>query len=593
MIREYLKKNVLICDGAMGTYYSELTGNDITYCEFGNINNKDIIKRIHEEYINAGAKLIRTNTFSANRYDLGISFDKLKDIITSGINIAKEVTENTYVFIGASIGPIREESIDECDSDILDEYKFIVDCFIENNIDIFIFETLSNYNYLKEICRYIKSKNPNSFILTQFAVKPDGFTRDGLSVTKIINNVKGINEIDAYGFNCGSGPTHIYDIIKKINIDGDIVSALPNAGYPEIIHERTVYPNNPIYFAQKVNKIKSLGTSIIGGCCGTNPVYIKELANLINKNVNVVNTLTKNEEETNKLENNQENSFKNKLDNNEFVIAIELSAPINTDISKLMQGAKLCKENNIDLVTIPDSPMSRVKAESTIISAKIKREIGIEAMPHICCRDKNINAIRSGLIGAHIENIRNVLAITGDPISDASKVETKSVFNLNSFKLIELIDDMNSEVFNNDNILIGGALNLNVLNKEVEFNRMMKKIEKGANFFLTQPIYDEHAIEFLKKIKERTNVKILAGLLPIVSYRNAMFLNNELPGVTIPEKYINMFSEDMTKEEGQQVGIDIAVEIGRKLKGLCDGLYFVTPFNRVNMLIEIINKIKG
>lgn len=593
MIREYLKNNILICDGAMGTYYSELTGNDITYCEFGNINNKDIIKKIHEEYINAGAKLIRTNTFSANRYDLGISFDKLKDIITSGINIAKEVTENTSVFIGASIGPIREESIDECDSDILDEYKFIVDCFIENNIDIFIFETLSNCNYLEEICGYIKLKNPNSFILTQFAVKPDGFTRDGLSVTKIINNVKGINQIDAYGFNCGSGPTHIYDIIKKINIDGDIVSALPNAGYPEIIHERTVYPNNPIYFAQKVNKIKSLGTSIIGGCCGTNPVYIKELANLINKNVNVVNTLTKNEEETNKFENKQENSFKNKLDNNEFVIAIELSAPTNTDISKLMQGAKLCKENNIDLVTIPDSPMSRVKAESTIISAKIKREIGIEAMPHICCRDKNINAIRSGLIGAHIENIRNVLAITGDPISDASKVETKSVFNLNSFKLIELIDDMNSEVFNNDNILIGGALNLNVLNKEVEFNRMMKKIEKGANFFLTQPIYDEDAIEFLKKIKERTNVKILAGLLPIVSYRNAMFLNNELPGVTIPEKYINMFSEDMTKEEGQQVGIDIAVEIGRKLKGLCDGLYFVTPFNRVNMLIEIINKIKG
>ncbi|AGX42765.1 bifunctional homocysteine S-methyltransferase/methylenetetrahydrofolate reductase [Clostridium saccharobutylicum] len=593
MIREYLKNNVLICDGAMGTYYSELTGNDITYCEFGNINNKDIIKRIHEEYINAGAKLIRTNTFSANRYDLGISFDKLKDIITLGINIAKEVTENTAVFIGASIGPIREESIDECDNDILDEYKFIVDCFIENNIDIFIFETLSNYNYLEEICGYIKLKNPNSFILTQFAVKPDGFTRDGLSVTKIINNVKGINQIDAYGFNCGSGPTHIYDIIKKINIDGDIVSALPNAGYPEIIHERTVYPNNPVYFAQKVNKIKSLGTSIIGGCCGTNPVYIKELANLVNKNVNVVNTLTKNEEETNKFENKQENSFKNKLDNNEFVIAIELSSPTNTDISKLMQGAKLCKENNIDLVTIPDSPMSRVKAESTIISAKIKREIGIEAMPHICCRDKNINAIRSGLIGAHIENIRNVLAITGDPISDASKVETKSVFNLNSFKLIELIDDMNSEVFNNDNILIGGALNLNVLNKEVEFNRMMKKIEKGANFFLTQPIYDDDAIEFLKKIKERTNVKILAGLLPIVSYRNAMFLNNELPGVTIPEKYINMFSEDMTKEEGQQVGIDISVEIGRKLKGLCDGLYFVTPFNRVNMLIEIINKIKG
>ena len=237
--------------------------------------------------------------------------------------------------------------------------------------------------------------------------------------------------------------------------------------------------------------------------------------------------------------------------------------------------------------------MSKVRADSTIIASKIKREIGIEAMPHICCRDKNTNAIRSSLIGSHIENIRNVLAITGDPISDASKVETKSVFNLNSFRLMELIEDMNAEFFKEDNIFIGGALNLNVLNKEVEFNRMLKKIDKGAKFFLTQPVYDDDAIEFLKKIKERTNVKILAGLLPVVSYRNAVFLNNELPGVTIPDKYVKMFSENMSKEEAQEVGIKITVEIGKKLKDICDGLYFITPFNRVNMLIEIIKQIKA
>jgi homocysteine S-methyltransferase len=213
-------------------------------------------------------------------------------------------------------------------------------------------------------------------------------------------------------------------------------------------------------------------------------------------------------------------------------------------------------------------------------------------MPHLCCRDKNTNAIRSTLIGSHIENIRNVLAVTGDPISDASKVEAKSVFNLNSFKLMELLNDMNSELFIEDNIFIGGALNLNVLNKEVEYNRMIKKIEKGAKFFLTQPIYDDSAIEFLKKVKERTNVKILAGLLPVVSYRNAVFLNNELPGVTIPDKYVNMFSEEMTKEEAQEVGIKIAVELGKKVKDICDGLYFITPFNRVEMLMEIIKRIK-
>ena len=593
MIKEYLKNNVLISDGAMGTYYSELTGNDASYCEFGNLNDKDTIKKIHDEYINAGAKLIRTNTFSANTYDLGVSQDRLSDIIKSGINIAKEATKNTSIFIGASIGPIKEDNIDESHNEILNEFKFIVDCFLESGIDIFFFETFSNYNYLKETCEYIKSKNPDSFILTQFAVKPDGFTRDGLSATKLVNEVKNIKSIDAYGFNCGSGPSHMSEIIKKINIGNDIVSALPNAGYPEIIHDRTIYPNNPTYFAKRVNDIKCFGASIVGGCCGTNPNYIKQLASIIDENSKIANTIIRDEEKVKEPKIKTKNTFKDKLDNNEFVVAIELSAPIDTDFSKLITGAKICKENNIDLVTVPDSPMSKVRADSTIIACKIKREIGIEAMPHICCRDKNTNAIRSSLIGSHIEDIRNVLAITGDPISDASKVETKSVFNLNSFRLMELIEDMNAEVFKKDNIFIGGALNLNVLNKEVEFNRMLKKIDKGAKFFLTQPIYDDEAIEFLKKIRERTNVKILAGLLPVVSYKNAMFLNNELPGVTIPDKYVKMFEENMSKEEAQEIGIKITVEIGKKLKDACDGLYFITPFNRVSMLIEIIKQIKA
>ena len=591
MIKEYLKHKILICDGAMGTYYSELTGNDVSYCEFANLSDKDTILKIHNEYINAGAKLIRTNTFSANTYDLGVSKSRLKEIICFGIDIAKEATQNKSVFIGGSIGPIRDDKIEESNQDVLEEYKFIVDCFLEKGIDIFVFETLSNYSFLKEICEYIKSKNSKSFVLTQFAVKPDGFTRDGLSISKILNEIKSILEIDAYGFNCGSGPAHLCDIIKNINITGDIVSALPNAGFPEIIHERTIYPNNRTYFAKKVNNMKSLGISIIGGCCGTNPSYIKELAKLVDKKPEIVNTISKDKKKNSDFEKKIENTFKNKLDNNEFAIIVELSAPIDTNIEKLIDGAKICKDNGVDLVTIPDSPMSKVRADSTIIASKIKREVGIETMSHICCRDKNTNAIRSTLIGGHIENIRNILAITGDPISDANKVETRSVFNLNSFRLIELIEDMNHDFFDNDNIFIGGALNLNVMNKEVEYDRMLKKIEKGANFFLTQPIYEEESIEFLRKIKKDSNVKILGGLLPIVSYRNAMFLNNELPGVNIPKKYLDMFSKDMSKEEAQEIGVNIAVNIGKKLKDICDGLYLITQFNRVNMLMDIIKQI--
>ncbi|WP_294153552.1 bifunctional homocysteine S-methyltransferase/methylenetetrahydrofolate reductase [uncultured Clostridium sp.] len=592
MIREFLKNHILICDGAMGTYYSEISGNDVSYCEFGNLNDKDTIRLIHEEYINSGAKLIRTNTFSANTKELGITREKLKDILHNGTKIAEDAVKSKNVFIGASIGPIRENGADESYDDILDEYKFIADCFLNDGVNIFIFETLSSLNCLEEISKYIKEKDPDSFILTQFAVKPDGFTRDGYSIARLVSEVKKIDTIDSYGFNCGSGPAHMLDMLKKIDISSDIVSVLPNAGFPEIIHERTVYPNNPVYFARKVNEIKKLGASIIGGCCGTNPLYIKKISEIIDNKPEVVNKNIKNKKNDYSSDAAVKNSFKEKVKNGEFVIAVELSAPVDTDIKKIMSGAVMCRDNNIDLVTVPDSPMSKVRADSVLISSKIKREVGIESMPHMCCRDKNTNAIRSSLIGAHIEEIRNVLVITGDPVSDGSRIETKSVFNLNSFKLIQLIHDMNCEVFFNDNIFIGGALNPNVRNKDVEYKRMMKKIESGAQFFLTQPVYDNEAIEFLKNIKKTTKVKILGGILPIVSYRNAVFLNNELPGVTIPKECISRFSEDMTREEGQAVGVDIAVNIGRKLKGVCDGLYFITPFGRVEMIVDIVNKIK-
>lgn len=594
MIKEYIQNNILICDGAMGTYYSELSGNDASYCEFANINEKELVKKIHCAYINAGAKLIRTNTFSANTHDLNVSKEELKNIIVEGINIAREAVNKREIFIGASIGPIRVENIEENDNDILDEYKFIVDCFIENGINIFIFETFSNYYYLNEISQYIKSKVKDSFMLTQFAFKPDGYTRDGFSISNIVEKIKKIDSIDGYGLNCGSGPAHLYDIIKKINISkDDIVSVLPNAGFPEIIHERTVYPNNPLYFAKRISDIRSMGVRILGGCCGTNPAYIREISRILKHNPSIKLKESKKIERYTHKETIVKNTFKSKLEKNKFVTAVELTAPVDTDISKILKSARVCKENNVDLVTVPDSPMSRVRADSIIIASKIKRDIGIEAMPHICCRDKNINAIRSSLIGAHIENIRNTLAITGDPISDASKVETKSVFNLNSFRLIELIKNMNKEVFNNDGMLIGGALNPNVRNKDVEYGRMMKKIDQGADFFLTQPVYDDEAVKFIKDIKEKTDVKILAGILPVVSYKNAMFLNNELPGVTIPNNILNKFNEDMTREDSQNIGVEIAVEMGKKLKGICDGLYFIVPFSRVEMIMEIITKING
>ncbi|KMT23174.1 bifunctional homocysteine S-methyltransferase/methylenetetrahydrofolate reductase [Clostridium cylindrosporum] len=591
MVREYLLENVLLTDGAMGTYYSEITGDNVSKCEFANLKNPEVIEGIHKEYIDAGAKLIRTNTFAANSITLGVSKNEVKKIIQEGYKIARKVAENKDVFVGASIGPIPEPRFDDEEFDLYDEYIYIVDSFLEVGADIFVFETFSSLDYLKKVISYIRQRNSNAFILTQFSFTMDGFTRRGLSLESVLSGVK-LLDVDAYGFNCGLGPMHLYKILKGINMCSSIVSALPNAGYPDIINERSVYVNNPDYFADMMVDIESLGVKIIGGCCGTTPKHISKIkeklefegpssfavesVKIAEKKVNIEKT----------------SAFSKKVSDGNFVIAVELDPPFGVDISGIIDGAKLCKEIGVDLITVADSPRALARVDSLMVATKIKREVGIDVLPHICCRDKNINAIRSGLLASHIEGTRNILAVTGDPISEEDRVSTKSVFNLNSFRLIELIEQMNKDVFQMDKIAIGGALNLNVTNKEAEIKRMDKKIEKGASFFLTQPIFDQEVIDYLINLKkDRKDAKILAGIMPLVSYRNAMFLHNEVPGILIPEECINKFNKDMTKEEGYEVGVEIAASIANKLKPYVDGFYFITPFNRVEVVKRVIDKI--
>ncbi|MBP2625792.1 MAG: methylenetetrahydrofolate reductase [Firmicutes bacterium] len=594
MIREYLLNNILITDGAMGTYYAQITDKYNVLPEFANISEPQIIERIHQEYIAAGAKLIKTNTFSANRYALNSSQSDVKKIIVAGVNIANKATANKEIFVAASIGPIPEMA-DKMQVDqvaIIDEYKFIVDIFLEQGVKIFNFETFSDAMNLAEITTYIKKKDSSVFILTQFATTPEGFTRKGISNEYLVAEMKKNKNIDAYGFNCGIGPTHLYNSLQKISIGNDIVAVAPNAGYPEIIHERTVFIQNPTYFAEKMKEISGLGVKILGGCCGTTPSHIEKMSLLIRTSSEICATQTRLVEDSRvSLEINSPKDFSEKVKNNQFVIAVELDPPFNADVELMIENARICKESRVDVITIADSPMGRARVDSIMIAAKIKREVGIEVVPHVCCRDKNVNAIKSALLAGYAENIRNILAVTGDPIAMADKNNIKSVFDLNSFKLMELITTMNKEVFAGGPIHIGGALNLNGLNPEVELTRMSQKMDMGASFFLTQPIFDDNVINLLPQIKQNENTKILGGIMPLVSYRNAHFLNNEVAGIRIPEEIINKFDKNMEKEEAELLGIEIAVEIAHKMKDHVQGFYFITPFNRVEMIMKIIKQI--
>jgi methionine synthase I (cobalamin-dependent)/5,10-methylenetetrahydrofolate reductase len=596
-IQEYLRDQVLITDGALGTYYSELTGDPSGLCELASNSRPELVRRIHQEYLAAGARLIRTNTFATNRFTLNLNTAAVTALLRASYAIARAAVGDT-AYIAADIGPVPEPppASEIGPRQILAEYQLIVDTFLASGATIFNFETFSGWEYLAEISAYLKAKQPDAFIITQFAITPDGFTRKGVSAARIVDQVRAIKTIDALGFNCGSGPTHLYRALQKIERNGLTLAVLPNAGYPEIINERTVYTHNPDYFAARIADIKNLGVKILGGCCGTTPAHIRAISAKLRESgfasaESGDGSLTRYNESRNRPLTRLPNSFATKLQQGVFVVAAELDPPFDAAIAKTMDRAAIYQQAGLDLITVADSPLAKARADATVIAAKIKRELGIETLPHLCCRDKNLNALKATILAAHIEGVRNLLAVTGDPLPQEVKKEIKSVFNLSSLELIDLIAELNSGVLASDPFLIGGAFNPNARNQEAELQRLCKKAAKGATFFLTQPIFNTAAIEFLARLRQDASVKILGGVLPIVNYRNALFLKNEVPGMTFDDALLQRFDPAMDRDAAEQAGIELAVEIAAQIKPYVDGFYFMTPFNRAGMVVEILRRL--
>jgi methionine synthase / methylenetetrahydrofolate reductase(NADPH) len=585
------ERAILLTDGAMGTYYAQLTGDVQGFCELANVNNPDVIRSIHEAYLAAGARLIRTNTFAANKYALKITGEEQALILRRGMEIALQAAQGTSALVAASIGPIRQTGEEE-EQEILEEFMFIAKTLCDAGARNFIFETFSDSAFLCDVAKAIKSWAPDSFVLTQFAFASDGLTRDGHGFHTVFDQVAACDAIDAYGLNCGSGPSQLRKLMGKLELNGKPVSVLPNASFPEVVNERTVYVNNPAYFASVMEDVVEQGAQIVGGCCGTTPEHIRALAETLGH----IKPIPKPKQPAQAVPkcgtHRQTSLFQAKLDRGEFITAVEMDPPFDIQIDQMLNHAKMCSEAGVDLITVADSPRGIARVDSLMTAALIHREVGIEVMPHLCCRDKNINAIRSGLMACHIEGIRNILAVTGDPILEADKVNTKSVFNLNAFRLIDLIQGMNREMCTDKNITIAAALNLNASDLEKEYLRMQKKVEKGTSVFLTQPIFEESAIAAVRDIKERFSVKVIAGIMPLVSYRNAVFLNNEVPGIQVPESIVSRFSLDMTRDEAEEIGKQIAIGIATRIRTFVDGFYMIIPFSRTQMVLDIIETLK-
>lgn len=588
-IKEYLKRYKLIGDGAFGTYFSELTEKANTISEHANITKPHLVKEVHERYIKAGARLIRTNTFSANSLILNVDRETQKQIIKEGYRLAKEAADESEktIFVAGDIGPIPE-NLNLDSSLILEEYKFICDTFLECGADIILFETFSSLKYIKPLAEYIRSKK-DVFIMTQFVVNRYGYTKSGLSASRLLDKIEKIPEISSLGFNCGIGAGHMYGVLKKLDLRIDkYISVMPNSGYPELVQDRTVYLDNSKYFAEKMSEISKLGVNILGGCCGTNPSYIEQTAASVDTMRNIFINIGKVYEKTTNHKENVVNSFYEKLKAEKKVIAVELDPPYDAKFDRIMEGANILKAAGVDMLTFADSPMGRGRVDSILSSVKVSQEVEIPVMPHISCRDRNMIAMRAQILGAYINNIRNLLLVTGDPIASSDRDEITSVFDFNSIRLMEFLNEMNREHFATEPIVYGGCINQGRANIDGEINRIKKKITAGASYFLTQPIFSQEDIENIKHIKSQVETKILCGIMPLVSYRNATFIQNEITGIHVPEDVVNKFSPDMDRREGEEVGVRIARDVMNKLSDLADGYYFMLPFNRVHLVEECL-----
>ncbi len=589
-IQDYLKQKKIICDGSFGAYFADKFGAALLP-ECYNVMEPEWVRQVHREYLEAGAVLLRTNTFAANSKALGCDQTNLQENLRAAWDNARLAAEECArtpgkdCFLAGDIGPLPDR-IGRTEEEVYREYRLIGDTLVEAGADILVFETFHDMGDILPVIRDMK-KERELFVIVQFCVNQHGYSNAGISAHRLLAAAAQSGAVDAAGFNCGVGPGHLYRILKKMDLPEHIfLTALPNAGYPKYIEQRKVFSNNEGYFAGKMAEIGTLPIAFLGGCCGTSPSFIRQMCDVVD--MAAAKRSPAKREVRIKPRDGRECGFWQGKEKGHKLVAVELSPPPGADDGKVMEAAFFLRKKKVDVVTFPDSPSGRTRADSILMAMKAQHETELCVMPHICCRDKNAIAMRSQLLGAYVNGIRNMLVVTGDPVPTLMRQEVKSVFNFDAVGLMKILHELNQEEFAAEPIVFGGALNQGRPNLDVEIRRVERKMEQGASFFLSQPVFTEKAARRLEEVKRRTGARVLCGIMPLVSLRNALFIKNEMAGIEVDDETVACFAPDMSREDGERAGAGIAKRVMGMTEGFADGYYFSIPFNRVHLLDQIL-----
>ena len=578
-IRGRIKKEPLIFDGGMGTYYAQKTHTRGKGVELANIETPIVVEGIHTEYLRAGAQAIKTNTFAANRIVYQGEEALVQGILRTGWELAARAAEPFGAYVFADIGPVAGLP----PADIAEEYRFLSDTFLALGAKNFLFETNSSMEGLVETAAHIKQIVPDAFVLTSFAALSGGYTRDGLFVEELIRTAAESGYIDAVGFNCVSGVQSMKELVHLIGTCPLPLSLMPNAGHPIVIDGRTFYESAPDYFGKGLAAIVREGVSIAGGCCGTTPEHIRALCKALEGGTAAEGERVR--QERTELTPSRSPFFE-ALKAGEIPIAVELDPPDTGNADKFMAGARELQAAGVHAITIADNPIARARMDAAMLAGRVRRSLGIEPIPHMTCRDRNLNAIKSILLGLSAEGIHNMIAITGDPIPTAERDEVKSVYQFNSRKLSAFIKSLGER---GDVIPfhVFGALNVNAKHFPSQLGLAKKKLEAGMTGFFTQPVLSARAKENLRTARDTLpGALILGGIMPVVSERNARFMESEITGIHVEERIINAY-HGLDREAAEELAVELSLGIARDIKPYIDGYYIITPFSRTALVARI------
>ena len=611
--REILESDsVFVFDGAVGTrFYDKGIYINRSYDEL-NLTQPDLVREVHEEYVKAGADIIETNTFGATRYRLQqYSLEnKLREINLAGVKLAREAAGED-VFVAGAIGPL-DLRIEPYGPTSFDEAKEMfseqISALLEGGVDLFVLETFSDLSEIQQAIKAVKEQCDLP-IFAQMTIQTDGKTIFGADAEVFTQRLDEWGA-DVIGLNCGVGPTHILTALEKMReFTSKKLSAQPNAGLPRDVQGRQFYMSSPEYMSKFAKRFIKAGAKFVGGCCGTTPQHTKLMADAVRaispRAAKVktkssipakVTDLTPVDVQVVPME--DRSKWSRKIARGEFVTSVEVLPPKGCDAQKTLDSIRLLVDAGVDAVNIPDGPRAQTRMSAQATAILVQREVGIEAVLHYCCRDRNLLGMMSDLLGAAALDVHNLLIITGDPPKMGPFPDATAVFDIDSIGLTNMVSKLNHGLDLGNNPIgkptafsIGVGVNPGAINLDEEIRRFEWKVEAGAEYAITQPVYDTKQLsDFLRRI-EHVRIPIVAGIFPLVSIRNAEFMHNEVPGVVITEEILRRMrkASDISKEAARDEGLLIARESLIEVRHLLQGVQVSAPFGNVKYALQVFD----